>query len=37
MCEWWHEVPQLFFRNIYYNDTYRPCSCADVWLIPEYI
>ena len=29
-------VPQLFFRNKYYNTT-TPRSCADVNLIPDYI
>nr|POE72145.1 hypothetical protein CFP56_12021 [Quercus suber] len=33
-CEWWHEVPQLFFRVGYYNDT-LPCSCADIELCLE--
>ncbi|KAI7284826.1 hypothetical protein KC345_g2104 [Hortaea werneckii] len=37
VCEWWHGVPQLFFRKIYDNDTPAPCSCADVYLKPVYI
>lgn len=35
VCDWWHGVPQLFFRISYYNDP-APCSCADVWLEPKY-
>ncbi|KAK6428420.1 hypothetical protein LTR95_015439 [Oleoguttula sp. CCFEE 5521] len=35
VCDWWHGVPQLFFRMQYYNDT-TPASCADVYLCPEY-
>ncbi|KAK0983102.1 hypothetical protein LTR91_011334 [Friedmanniomyces endolithicus] len=39
VCNWWHEDPQLFFRNIYYNtpELFTPCSCADVYLMPEYV
>ncbi|RMX88652.1 hypothetical protein D0869_01466 [Hortaea werneckii] len=37
VCEWWHGVPQLFFRKIYDIDTPAPCSCADVYLKPVYI
>ncbi|TKA76132.1 hypothetical protein B0A55_03244 [Friedmanniomyces simplex] len=39
VCNWWHEGPQLFFRNIYYDtpELFTPCSCADVYLIPEYL
>lgn len=38
VCNWWHSVPQLFFRISYYNDgAVVPDSCADVNLIPEYI
>ncbi len=36
VCDWWHGVPQLFFRISYYHDP-APCSCADVWLCPDYI
>lgn len=36
VCDWWHGVPQLFFRiNGYYDKA--PCSCADVDLCPEYL
>lgn len=39
VCDWWHgaEYPQLFFRINFYSDYPAPCSCADVWLSPEYI
>lgn len=36
LCDWWHSVPQLFFRVAYY-ETLLPNSCADVYLRPEYI
>ncbi|KAK3721049.1 hypothetical protein LTR37_003339 [Vermiconidia calcicola] len=36
VCNWWHGVPQLFFR-ISNEEALAPCSCADVWLCPEYI
>ena len=36
VCDWWHGSPQLFFRINYYDDP-APCSCAEVWLCPEYI
>ncbi|KAK4574880.1 hypothetical protein LTR86_001722 [Recurvomyces mirabilis] len=38
VCDWWHEVPQLFVRNRYYNSNppYTPSSCADVDLVPYY-
>jgi len=39
VCDWWHEVPQLFFRISYYNtpSKFTPCNCADVDLIPVYL
>ncbi|KAK5165107.1 uncharacterized protein LTR77_009204 [Saxophila tyrrhenica] len=37
VCDWWHGVPQLFFRLSYYDDYPAPKSCADVYLCPEYI
>ncbi|KAK4987052.1 hypothetical protein LTR66_001544 [Elasticomyces elasticus] len=36
VCNWWHNVPQLFYKLSYY-DYPNPCSCADVNLIPEYL
>ncbi|KAK4544399.1 hypothetical protein LTR36_004290 [Oleoguttula mirabilis] len=36
VCNWWHEMPQLFFRITGYGD-FTPLSCADVYLMPEYI
>lgn len=36
ICDWWHGVPQLFFRLSYY-DLPLPFSCADINLLPEYI
>lgn len=36
VCDWWHGVPQLFFRISYYT-TPAPSSCADVYLVPEYL
>ena len=39
VCDWWHGVPQLFFRISYYSSTAyeAPASCADVYLIPQYL
>jgi hypothetical protein len=39
VCDWWHGVPQLFFRIKYYSKTAYPAprSCADVDLVPKYI
>lgn len=36
VCDWWHGVPQLFYRISYYT-TPAPASCADVYLKPVYI
>jgi hypothetical protein len=36
VCDWWHGVPQLFFRISYYS-TPAPASCADIYLKPVYI
>jgi hypothetical protein len=36
VCDWWHGVPQLFFRLGYYS-TPAPSSCADVYLKPVFI
>jgi len=36
VCDWWHGVPQLFFRLSSY-DLPLPASCADIYLRPEYI
>ncbi|USW56682.1 hypothetical protein Slin15195_G100010 [Septoria linicola] len=37
VCDWWHGVPQLFFRISYYVKTAYPApsSCADVYLVPR--
>ena len=32
-CDWFHGVPQLFWKNAYYHDAI-PCGCADVDLLP---
>ncbi|EME78756.1 uncharacterized protein MYCFIDRAFT_89396 [Pseudocercospora fijiensis CIRAD86] len=39
VCDWWHGVPQLFFRFKYYpTSAYpAPASCADIDLLPQYI
>lgn len=38
VCNWWHaNTIQLFFRMKYYNPSPIPSSCADVYLIPQYI
>jgi len=31
-CDWWHEQPQLFWINVYYNVTTFPASCSSVTL-----
>ncbi|GAB7337885.1 hypothetical protein MBLNU457_4276t1 [Dothideomycetes sp. NU457] len=36
VCDWWHGKPQLFARLAYYNVS-TLSSCADIWLVPEYI
>jgi hypothetical protein len=36
ICDWWHGVPQLFFRLAFY-DLPLPASCAEIYLRPEYI
>jgi hypothetical protein len=36
VCDWWHSVPQLFFRLAGFN-TPLPKSCADIYLKVEYI
>jgi hypothetical protein len=36
ICDWWHGVPQLFFRLASY-DLPLPASCAEIYLRPEYI
>ncbi|KAF1990427.1 hypothetical protein K402DRAFT_417864 [Aulographum hederae CBS 113979] len=37
VCDWWHGVPQLFWRNMGYDiDRYpAPAGCADVTLVQE--
>lgn len=37
ICDWWHGAPQLFFRISYYSGYEAPASCADVYLMPQYI
>lgn len=39
VCDWWHGLPQLFFRIGSYKvkDYPAPLSCADIDLIPHYI
>lgn len=39
VCDWWHGVPQLFFRISYYAryGFEIPSSCADVYLEPVYL
>ncbi|KAK3063314.1 hypothetical protein LTS18_001391 [Coniosporium uncinatum] len=39
VCDWWHDEPQLFWRNKFYTvEEYpAPSSCADVDLVPEYL
>lgn len=35
VCDWWHGVPQLFYRLGGYNDTKLPSDCGMVNLVPE--
>ncbi|EMF09735.1 uncharacterized protein SEPMUDRAFT_151649 [Sphaerulina musiva SO2202] len=39
VCDWWHGAPQLFFRIASYTKSWypAPASCADVFLVPEYV
>ncbi|KAK5121537.1 hypothetical protein LTR85_005370 [Meristemomyces frigidus] len=40
VCEWWLQMPQLFYRvgaGLYNESAPTPSSCADVYLMPEYI
>ncbi|KAF2164909.1 hypothetical protein M409DRAFT_24812 [Zasmidium cellare ATCC 36951] len=37
VCDWWHGTLQLFFRLYPSRRGVTPCSCADVYLVPEYI
>jgi len=39
VCDWWHGVTQLFWRNKFYpiSADPTPCGCADVNLVPVYI
>jgi len=39
VCRWWHNEPQLFWRNKFYTiEEYpAPGSCADVELVPEHL
>jgi len=32
-CDWWHNLPQLFWKVDYYN--YAVSSCAEVELVTE--
>lgn len=34
-CDWWHGLPQLFWKVSHYN--YSISSCAQIELIPETI
>ena len=35
VCDWWHGVPQLFWKNIFYDTEVNvfPSSCASVNLV----
>ncbi|KAK4494157.1 hypothetical protein PRZ48_014455 [Zasmidium cellare] len=37
VCDWWHGTFQLFFRLYSSSGKSTPSSCADVYLVPEYI
>ena len=36
VCDWWHGVPQLFWRSDF-SYFARPSSCAEVDLMPEFL
>ncbi|KAF2491571.1 hypothetical protein BU16DRAFT_621116 [Lophium mytilinum] len=39
VCDWWHAVPQLFFRDPYRDPKFYPApkSCAEVELVMEFV
>ena len=37
VCDWWHGVPQLFYKiGGFEKPTVTPVGCADVWLLQDY-
>lgn len=36
VCNWWHSVPQLFYRIGLLTVTGSTSTCADVWMLPKY-